>query len=52
MPDKTLGEFLHEAREAGNDGRDRPLILQCDSWGCGCENESCPCSEVEDEECE
>ena len=26
MPDRTLGEVLHEAREAGNDGRDRPLI--------------------------
>src|SRR5579859_2386575 len=27
MPDKTLGEVLHEAREAGNDGRDRPMFL-------------------------
>lgn len=27
MPDKTLGEILHEAREAGNDGRDRPMFL-------------------------
>ena len=25
--ERTLGEVLHEAREAGNDGRDRPLIL-------------------------
>jgi len=24
---KTLGEVLHEAREAGNDGRHRPMIL-------------------------
>lgn len=26
--------------------------LPGDSWGCGCANESCPCSEAEDEECE
>ena len=27
MTDKTLGQILHEAREAGNDGRDRPMFL-------------------------
>jgi len=26
--------------------------LPGDPWGCGCSNEDCPCSEVEDEECE
>ena len=26
--------------------------LPGDAWGCGCSNEDCPCSEVEDEECE
>lgn len=56
FPDQRLPCLLTRGHEPPHRFTPEPCgqcgCLPGDAWGCGCTNESCPCSEVEDEECE